>query len=119
MLVQEATLEVHLDDVKKADALTITDRSTIDMAAYAMAEWAKAAEGEQQNRLYEYVDRCLKAANWLYAGWVLVKPGIPYVEEEVNLPCRSHSRKFITFFVQVICMTLASLALNTPSAIRW
>ena len=82
MLVQEATFEVHLDDVKKANARAITDRSTIDMAAYAMAEWAKAAEGEQQDRLYDYVDRCIRAANWLYAGWVLVQPGIPYVEEE-------------------------------------
>lgn len=82
MLVQNAVLELHLDDARKASSKSITDRSTIDMAAYALAEWGKNAQGKQCDLLDDYVDRCLNAAKWTYSGWVMVQPGISYVEEE-------------------------------------
>jgi len=86
MLAQEAILDLHLHDVQHAPTPWIACRSTLDFAAYAMAEWGKNAPPEGEDRLLGYVDKCLKAASWTYTGIILVQPGIPYVEEEGKAP---------------------------------
>ena len=82
LTVQEAILNQHVCDMDNSGYPWISDRSTLDMAAYAIAEWGKNAPTlADQERLLRYIDRCFKIANAYYSTLVLVQPGIPHVDE--------------------------------------
>jgi nicotinamide riboside kinase len=82
MSLQETVLDVHLAQLSTAGTYFIADRSSLDMAAYTMAEWGKNAPLDQEKRLLDYVERCYAVAGQHYSGVVLIQPGIEYVVEE-------------------------------------
>jgi predicted ATPase len=82
LVVQERILDAHVADIEavKGDGAWIADRSTLDMAAYALFDLANS--GVDPALVEGYVNRCFRVANFYYSMIVLVQPGIPYVEAE-------------------------------------
>lgn len=86
MRVQEKALDYHVQAIRDAiGQLWISDRSSLDMAAYTLLD---AAQGDDydHDRVAAYIDRCFRVASTHYGVIVLVQPGIPYVVEAGKPP---------------------------------
>lgn len=74
---QDATLDAWEADVAAARGPWVSDRSPLDMAAYALLDIA--GTGEEQAWIEDYVARCVESTERHATAVVLVRPGIPYV----------------------------------------
>lgn len=83
--VQEAGLDLWVEDITAAAMPWIADRSPLDYAAYVLADLGNAPEIDGP-RAMAYVERCFEEANRYCGVIALVQPGIPYVEEEGKPP---------------------------------
>ena len=83
---QDNVLNQHLEDVSSVKVASITDRSTLDFASYLMLEVGNECPQKYEDRVLEYVNKCLEQASKIYFGIVLVQPGIPFVVEENKYP---------------------------------
>jgi hypothetical protein len=84
--VQEKILDLHVADIRKHRVGNwISDRSTLDMAAYTLLHAAGSQDCDHQ-RVVDYMTRCFEVANRHYAMVVLVQPGIPYEAVEGKPP---------------------------------
>lgn len=81
--LQVAILNAHLADIAAMNGSPfVSDRSTLDFAAYLTLHTMHDATTEERQIVEKYVQDCLKIATWKYYGVVLVQPGIPYEEAE-------------------------------------
>lgn len=61
----------------------VTDRSPIDLIAYALADvQGDTLSGTQEGRLQRYVDACFAVLNKRFSMVLIVQPGIPLVRAE-------------------------------------
>ena len=81
MELQEETLKRHQDAIFDVGGAFVSDRTTLDFAAYTVAEWGMMVTAENDKRLADYVDKCLTSAQKLYSMTILIQPGIPFVDE--------------------------------------
>ena len=59
----------------------VTDRTPMDFAAYALADWTPGDE-EHDDWIMGYVEDCMDAASKYFYVLALIQPGIPYVSGE-------------------------------------
>jgi hypothetical protein len=111
ILVQWAILDAHVEDVTKAGCFAISDRTTIDMAAYTLGEWGANCTGEQGDKLLRYVDRCFTVANRLYSSIVFINPGIPYAVDPKRPPKNEAAVELFTYLAKSL---LRNPRLNMP-----
>lgn len=82
LTIQEAVLE-HVDAKYAAapvGALSICDRTPLDMLAYTLAEaYGDRVSDADQDRLERYTQKCLEVTNKRFALLLVVQPGIPLV----------------------------------------
>jgi nicotinamide riboside kinase len=102
--LQERILKKHLAEIRDSPAMCITDRSTIDFAAYLITSIGNNCPEEYQDWVLDYVDTCIKHANNSYFGVIVVQPGIEYVEAE-NKPLKSKTRQEL---FNMTCMALVN-----------
>ena len=81
----------HILDAAKKQLESVTgpfisDRTPMDMAAYAMADVMKGTAYGSEHLLEKYVQDCYDVTNLHYDRIVIVPPGIPYVEEPGKPP---------------------------------
>ena len=86
MDLQDEVLRRHIDMIDNCNGSFVSDRTTLDFAAYAVAEWGMFAPLDGEKRLVDYVNKCLKLSSMLYSVVLLVQPGIPYEEIEGKPP---------------------------------
>jgi predicted ATPase len=111
MAVQTLVLQYHVEDIGKVPQNSVSDRSTLDMATYALCEWGMSAVGSQADQLQAYVDRCFKLAVRSYTAIILIQPGIPYVEAEGKPP---PSQTYQNLFNYVVRSMMLDRRLNIP-----
>jgi predicted ATPase len=97
MTVQERILDYHVQDIRAhVGQRWISDRSTLDFAAYTLLDAAHSAEYDH-DRVAAYVDRCLKVGSSYYSTLVLIQPGITYVAEEGKPPSNVSQQEAFNF----------------------
>ncbi|CDT53448.1 conserved hypothetical protein [Vibrio coralliirubri] len=80
--IQWAILDGAIDVWSQHKAF-VTDRTPIDMAAYAMMDYIPNKTTQMQSeRMMQYVEACIKEANKRFSSLVLVPQGIPVVYED-------------------------------------
>ncbi len=80
----------------------ITDRTPIDMAAYALADIQGATEVNFTD-LEGYLSRCLDATNKFFRMLVLIQPGIPLVHEEGKAALNEGYLEHLNFLMLGLC----------------
>lgn len=88
MRVQEYLIN-RLDDIYEANYGTdiVSDRSPIDLMAYALVNAGPNLTEYQSARLKRYLDRCVEVANIHCVGVLLIQPGVPLIKDEKSGPC--------------------------------
>lgn len=81
MKVQWAILTEAENLYKQHAGLFVTDRTPLDMAAYALADVRQDMTQEQIDEVNNYVTQCYRVANAHFSQYLLFQPGIPYVME--------------------------------------
>lgn len=79
---QEEVLRRYIEqyETEAGHGLFITDRTPLDMAAYALVDWGQQkADPEHDEWLMGYVERCMEATSQYFFMVGVVQPGIPYV----------------------------------------
>lgn len=82
--LQERILEkaVEAYENEGGNGLFVTDRTPLDFAAYALADWGMAADAEHEAWIIDYVDRCMDATSRYFFMVGVIQPGILYVKDE-------------------------------------
>ncbi len=80
----------------------ITDRTPIDMAAYALAD-IQGSTDISFTGLEEYISRCFDATNKFFRVLVLVQPGIPLVHEEGKAALNEGYLEHLNFLMLGLC----------------
>lgn len=78
---QERVLESFENQWKQEDGLFVCDRTPLDFAAYALADYRPENDRADQHAawLSDYVKLCLEATKRYFFSVFVIQPGIPYV----------------------------------------
>jgi len=79
---QEEVLRRFIEqyEAEAGHGLFVTDRTPLDLAAYAMMDWDhRNTNPEHDAWLMDYVDRCMVATSQYFFLVGVIEPGIPYV----------------------------------------
>lgn len=85
MNFQDKVLDAYLTDAKKLPVKFVTDRTPIDMAAYALSDLPEHSHDDYV-RFLAYLGRCFEATQRLFTAVFWIRPGIPYVAEPGKPP---------------------------------
>lgn len=91
MDIQEAILKDFARQYKEASDISgrsfITDRTPVDLMAYALADISRnKLSDEMEERFSKYFRSCIDLCNIYFSTLVVVKPGIPLVEDATKAP---------------------------------
>jgi hypothetical protein len=84
--LQEALLDMHLDEVDDLPRPCITDRTPLDMIGYMMAEVTMHNTTEAMgDRIHKYMEQCLKATKTNFDMVIVTRP-LPIFELDPKSP---------------------------------
>ncbi|SER28024.1 AAA domain-containing protein [Faunimonas pinastri] len=98
---QEKLLDRHIKDLQKLPRPCITDRTPLDMLAYALGELTMHnADSELAKRYAAYADRCLETTRLYYDTLVLLRPLPTYEEDPTKPPANRAYQTLIQLLIE-------------------
>lgn len=101
MFLQYKILENAERAYRKGGHIFITDRTPIDMMAYAMADVQRGnVDAAMSNAIMEYIIKCYEVTNAHFSMICVVQPGIPLVEDPTKAPANLAYMEHISALVK-------------------